>query len=105
MKRILFFPMLILAFINLSAQSLYIPRNIQKAYKNGTRSYDGKPGPKYWSNNNSNYRIRVQFDPASRIVSGKADIHYQNNSPDILHNIVFRLYRIFIKRGTSGILL
>ncbi len=99
MKAIIFFCSLLFAFINLSAQSLYMPLNIQKAYKQGTRSYNGKPGPKYWINNNADYRIYVHFDPASRVVSGKEEIRYQNNSPDTLRNFVFRLYQDIYKKG------
>ncbi len=99
MKNIILLYLFIAVYFNLSAQSLYIPRNIQKAYESGTRSYDGKPGPQYWINNNTDYHIKVLFDPASRIVSGKEEIRYQNNSPDTLRNIVFRLYQDIYKKG------
>ena len=28
-------------------ESLYMPRGVAKAYRNGTRAKDGRPGPKY----------------------------------------------------------
>jgi hypothetical protein len=31
-------------FLQLQAQSLYMPRDIKQAYAKGTRSPDGKPG-------------------------------------------------------------
>ncbi|HET9729943.1 MAG TPA: hypothetical protein VFR41_11005, partial [Acidimicrobiia bacterium] len=31
-------------------QSLYMPRAVKRAFANGTRSLDGRPGPKYWQN-------------------------------------------------------
>ena len=34
----------------LTAQELYIPRNVKIAYEKGTRSKDGKPGLNYWQN-------------------------------------------------------
>lgn len=73
-----------------AAQDLYIPRNVAKAYRNGTRSADGRPGPKYWQNHAS-YNIRVNAAPPNRTVSGTEEINYTNNSPDTLKQIVFRL--------------
>ena len=99
MKIIIFFYLLLFAFLSLSAQSLYMPRNIQKAYEDGTRAYNGRPGPKYWINNDTDYRIQVHFDPSSRVVSGKESIRYKNNSPDTLRNMVFRLYQDIYKKG------
>jgi len=71
---------------------IYIPRNILEAYKRGTRSFDGKPGPNYWQNS-SDYKINVSVDPVTRLVSGTENIVYHNNSPDSLPYIVFRLYQ------------
>ena len=79
-----------LSFIQTVAQSLYIPRNIQEAYKKGTRSPDGKPGKNYWQNT-GRYDIAVTAAPPDRTIRGKEEIVYVNNSPDTLRNIVFRL--------------
>ena len=65
----------------LSAQSLYMPRNITNAYKNGTRSMDGNPGKNYWQNEGK-YDINVTVTPETKIVSGVEKIVYSNNSPD-----------------------
>ena len=47
----------------ISAQSeLYIPKEIQKAYTNETRSKDGKPGINYWQNS-VDYNIDVTVTP------------------------------------------
>ena len=69
--------------VNIFAQDseLYIPLNIQKAYKNQTRSMSGLPGSNYWQNQ-ANYQIDIDFDPKSRLLKGKAKITYFNNSPD-----------------------
>lgn len=85
---------------NVSAQSsLYIPRNIQKAYEKGTRSYDGTPGPNYWINR-SDYTIKAELVPQSRTVNGHAWITFYNNSPDSLNTFVFRLYHDIMKKGS-----
>jgi len=74
----------------LDAQQLYIPRNVAQAYAKGTRSPDGRPGPKYWQNKGS-YNIAISVAPPSRTVNGTEDITYTNNSPDTLKSLVFRL--------------
>jgi Peptidase family M1 domain len=91
----LLFPFFCIVFINprvLAQDSIYIPRNILRAYKNGTRSFDGKPGKNYWQNS-SDYQIDVNVNPKTRILSGTEEITYHNNSPDSLDYIVFRLYQ------------
>ena len=78
--------------------SLNIPRDIKKAYENGTRSYDGKPGPDYWQNF-ADYKINVKVDTSNRSVIGEETINYINNSPDTLREIVFRLYQNLYRKG------
>ena len=50
MKKIIVFAIIALAFLSVRSQGLYMPRDIKAAYKNGTRSMDGKPGKNYWQN-------------------------------------------------------
>lgn len=71
------------------AQELYMPRNIKKAYENGTRSKDGKPGANYWQNRGK-YNMEISVDPKTRIVTGTETIIYENNSKDTLRNLVIR---------------
>ena len=78
--------------------SLYMPRNIKKAYQNGTRSYDGKPGPGYWENF-ADYNIKAEIDTSTHSVTGNETINYKNNSPDTLKEIVFRLYQNLYRKG------
>ena len=59
----------------LNAQDLYMPRNIQIAFKNGTRSLDGSPGKNYWQNDGK-YDIDVTVTPETKIVSGIEKIIY-----------------------------
>lgn len=83
------------------AQSdLHIPKEIQKAYKNGTRSKDGKPGEKYW-HNTVDYKIDVTVTPETRVIRGKETVVYTNNSPDDLSSIVIRLYYDVFKKGNK----
>src|SRR5215831_3586301 len=74
----------------LTAQSLYMPRNVQEAFKNETRSPDGRPGKNYWQNF-GRYDISVTAAPPNRNIKGSERITYINRSPDTLHMIVFRL--------------
>jgi len=70
--------------------TLYTPREIKLAYKKGTRSPDGRPGPNYWQNH-GRYEITIDVAPPNRLVRGTEKITYFNNSPDTLHIIDFRL--------------
>lgn len=74
----------------IQAQELYTPRDVQNAYKKGTRSLDGKPGPNYWQNT-ANYTIAVKLAPPNRTITGKETIVYTNNSPDTIRNPIIKL--------------
>lgn len=76
--------------VSLSAQSLYMPRNLRRAYERQTRSWDGRPGPKYWQNR-AEYRIEAALSLPERQVRGQADIRYFNYSPDTLKVIRLKL--------------
>ena len=89
--KILFTLIIFFSFNSLSQTNYYIPRNVLKAYEKGTRSFDGMPGANYWQNS-SDYKIQVNINPMTRILSGKEVITYYNNSPDTLTEIVIRLY-------------
>jgi hypothetical protein len=82
----------------LNAQELYIPRDIQQAYKKGTRSMDGKPGKNYWQNK-GRYDIRITATPPSRTVRGSETIVYFNNSNDTLRNPIIKLFLNIHKNG------
>jgi len=70
---------------------LPIATNLKKAYENHTRSLTGAPGKAYWQNG-AGYRIQIAFAPETRLLSGTVSIDYQNNSPDTLKQVVFKLY-------------
>ncbi|MGI9036417.1 MAG: M1 family peptidase, partial [Pyrinomonadaceae bacterium] len=85
---LLFFVMF--ACVNIFVQQLYMPRDVQRAFRNGTREADGRPGANYWQNT-ARYNISISVAPPNRTVTGTEEIVYTNNSPDALDNIVFRL--------------
>lgn len=89
MTRILLISLFLLPACFIQAQSLYTPRNIQKAYDKGTRSLDGKPGKNYWQNQGK-YDIHVAFEESTQTVQGTETIVYTNNSPDTLASIALR---------------
>jgi hypothetical protein len=84
----------------LGQDDLYMPLNIKKAYENGTRNYDGTPGPNYWQNA-SDYKIKVEIDPQKKMLYGSERITYHNNSPDTLKSLVIRLYQDIFKIGNA----
>lgn len=92
-----------LVFVScLTAQNsnIFVPLNIQENIKNGTRSYDGKPGPNYWQNG-SDYKIDVEVNTETGLLSGNEVVSYHNNSPDSLNKIVVRLYQDIAKPNAS----
>lgn len=98
--RHIFFAFVFLFTITANSQKLLpTPRNIQATYDKGTRSTDGKPGKNYWQNT-ADYDLNINFNPATRLISGIADISYINNSPDTLTQIWFKLYPNLYKKGS-----
>lgn len=77
-----------------------IPREIRDAYKAGTRSVEGQPGPNYWQNS-SKYKIRATLNLEKSFLNGTETIVYFNNSPDTLRKIVLRLYQDIYKKGNQ----
>ena len=78
--------------------ALPMPRNLRATYSKGTRALDGRPGPRYWQNT-ADYTIKVVFNPASRRLDGEVKIVYQNNSPDELRELWFKLYPNLYQNG------
>ncbi|HMH23320.1 MAG TPA: M1 family metallopeptidase [Puia sp.] len=86
-----------------TAQSLYMPRDIKRAYDKGTRSMDGRPGKNYWQNS-ARYSITINAAPPDRTVRGKEQITYINNSPDTLRNPVIKLFLNIHKPGAPRVI-
>ncbi|HTB51485.1 MAG TPA: M1 family metallopeptidase [Ferruginibacter sp.] len=101
MLRFLCTTMLVIACTNASTAqtTLFMPRNIVQAYKNETRSLDGKPGKNYWQNH-AVYNITVTVNPPEPIIKGTETISYTNSSPDTLKRLVIKLIQNIHKPGT-----
>ncbi|WP_428329209.1 M1 family metallopeptidase [Mucilaginibacter sp.] len=89
-KSIIFGAFCCLVLVQAQAQNLYMPRDIQRAYKKDTRSLDGKPGKNYWQNHGK-YTISITALPPDRTVKGVEQIVYFNNSPDTLKRLNMKL--------------
>ena len=81
-------------------QELPMTANFQNAYNKQTRSLNGSPGPKYWQNK-ADYDLKVNFDPATRLVKGTVKVVYKNSSPDTLNELWFKLYPNLYKAGSA----
>lgn len=90
MKNSLVFSALYFFCIQAGAQTLTMPPEIQKAYDNGTRSQDGKPGKNYWQNH-GRYSISITVMPPDRTIRGTEKITYFNESPDTLRSLNMKL--------------
>ncbi len=100
MKTFLVVILLTVSSLIFAQNSLFIPRDVLTAYNKGTRSFDGKPGESYWQNS-ADYKIKVNIDPKTRLVSGSEKIIYYNNSPDTLEQIVFNIIQDLNKPETE----
>jgi hypothetical protein len=99
MRRILFFfSVVILSLQSIKAQDMYMPRDVQNAFKKGSRSPDGKPGKNYWQNH-GRYTITVTAMPPDRTIKGSETITYYNNSPDTIRNPSIKLLLNIHKPG------
>ncbi|WP_035568074.1 M1 family metallopeptidase [Hymenobacter sp. IS2118] len=98
MRHLFSFVCLLLTLPALAQQPLPVPRNLQATFAKGTRAESGLPGPNYWQNT-ADYDLNVSFDPTTRRVAGTLAINYQNNSPDSLRQLWFKLYPNLYKKG------
>lgn len=90
---------LLLSLSSVAQVKLPVDAVFQKAYAKKTRDTSGKPGSNYWQNH-SEYSIKVNFNPQSRLLTGHIDVTYTNNSPDTLKQVWFKLYPNLYKKGT-----
>ncbi len=89
--------------ISLKAQiGLNVPlsKDLKAAIANETRTEKGVPGKNYFANK-VDYDIKAEFDPETRILSGKETIYYTNNSNDSLKSILLNLYQNILKKGNA----
>jgi len=105
-KNILFILLtgfVVMGTANLRAQQkdkLFMPGELQKAYQQGTRSFSGQPGSRYFQNK-SDYTIKARFNPETGVLDGHETIVYHNNSPDSLQRIVMRVYMNIFQKGVA----
>jgi hypothetical protein len=90
--------MITISFQSVIAQDLFMPRDIQRAYKKETRSPNGKPGKNYWQNH-GRYTINITAMPPGRTIKGTETITYFNNSPDTIRNPNIKLLLNIHKPG------
>ena len=86
--------------VRVHAQSNPLPAEVKKAFRNGTRSVDGKPGPLYWQNH-AKYKIEAELLADESALRGSESVQYFNNSPDTLKQLVIRIYADLYKEGTA----
>jgi hypothetical protein len=67
------------------------PPSYRAALTRGTRSADGRPGPRYWRNH-ARYDVRGDLDPITARITGSETIVYQNSSPDTMDLLVLHLH-------------
>ena len=100
MKRSFTLLIITCTIYSLHAQDLYRPRDIKRAYKNQTRSNDGRPGRNYWQNT-ARYNITITATPPDRNIRGSEQITYINNSPDTLTRLYFKFIQNIHKPGVA----
>src|SRR5687767_9112876 len=66
-------------------------REFASAVDRGTRTRSGRPGSSYWQQY-STYRLEATYDPASRRLTGRGTMRYENRSPDTPANVFLHLY-------------
>jgi len=100
MKHFILSTLCCIWLLQTQAQTLYLPRDIKKAYAKETRSADGKPGKNYWQNT-GRYDIAITVTPPDRTVKGVETITYFNNSPDTLKQLNMKLIMNIHRGGTT----
>ena len=79
---------------------LYMPREYKQAYDNGTRSHEGIIGENYFQNK-TDYVIKAEFFPDTKLLVGSEIITYYNNSNDTLSSIYLNLFQNLYKKGEA----
>lgn len=103
MQKFFLLTIIALAFLPAFGQTtneLYMPREYQEAYQNGTRSKEGIPGKNYFQNE-ADYRIKAEFFPENNLLTGHELITYKNISPDTLTRLYISLYQNLFKKGEA----
>lgn len=99
MSKILTFAVLVFS-INIFAQGIFIPNEIKKAVEKQTRTLEGIPGEKYWTNH-ADYKIEAEINFSNSTIIGTEKIVYHNESLDTLKRLVIRLLNDIQKPGAT----
>ncbi len=75
-----------------------LPAEFTAAIAAGTRTANGRPGDKHWTNF-ARYRLEAELDPASARLTGKAAMTYVNRSPHQIDSLVVHCYQDLMKGG------
>ena len=62
----------------------------RRAVERGTRTRDGRPGSRYWTQR-ARYALDARLDPGTRRLDGRGTIRYENHSPDTLREVAVHL--------------
>lgn len=71
----------------------------QRAVQQGTRTEDGLPGTKYFTNRAS-YHIEAELEPTTAMVRGRIQIRYTNRAPRALRRLQVHLRQNLHKQGS-----
>ena len=85
-----------------SVDTVPVPRSFREAIEAGTRTRDGRPGPRYWQQR-VDYRIDAELDPKTGRLQGEEVITYHNRSPDTLRILVLHLYQNLFRPGEARV--
>ncbi|MCA8977940.1 MAG: M1 family metallopeptidase, partial [Planctomycetes bacterium] len=77
-----------------------LPPAFQAAIAKGTRTPNGQPGAKYWTNRTA-YDIAIELDVEHKRVTGTAKLTYENRSPDELRQLVIHLRQNLMSPGAE----
>jgi hypothetical protein len=70
--------------------AVYEDSAFTRAVRQGTRTREGKSGPRYWQQS-AQYDIEARLRPSSHRLTGRATITYRNHSPDTLRRVAVHL--------------
>ena len=80
---------------------VYEPPAFTRAVRAGTRSRDGRPGPRYWQQY-ARYEIEARLDPGTHRIRGTQRVRYLNRSPDTLDRIAVHLRQNLFRGGSAA---
>jgi hypothetical protein len=69
---------------------------------NRYRSGNGAPGPDYWQND-ADYEIHANLEPAAKLLSAYEVITYTNNSPGVLESLWIQLDQNIYRRDSRSV--